>query len=660
MQLFMIALAVLVVGGLASTICGPSRLASRLGAGSAIAGSLLGLAVALIVLATGQTDSLQYAWSMPGGSFSIGMDALSAFFLIPVFGLSALAALYGNEYLHPYLGKKNLGPHWFFYNLLVAGLAIVIVARNGLLFLIAWEVMSLAPFFLVTFDDDKESVRSAGWTYLIAAHLGAVPLLVFFIILGNQAGSMDFSAMGSLAGLSPALAGVLFVLAVLGFGTKAGFIPLHVWLPEAHPAAPSHVSAVMSGVMIKAGIYGLIRVLMFLGPPPPWWGDLFIAVGLVSGLLGILFAAAQHEVKRFLAYSSIENIGIISLAMGLGLIGRSYNIPFLAAAGFAGALLHVLNHSIFKGMLFMGAGSVLHSTGTARIDRLGGLLKKMPVTGAAFLVGAVAICGLPPLNGFVSEFIIYFTGIQAGITMDGGPAVAAWATVTGLALIGGLAVASFTKVFGTVFLGEPRSKYAEHAHEAGWGMRVPMMVLATLCLVIGLSSPLIVSAISGPVSVAAGMPENVVSPEFGQTAGYMGYIVIASVVFIVLSFGVYILRARLLSGRSVGSAGTWDCGYARPTSRMQYTASSFAEPITTMMASVLRINSRVFPPNGLFPRAASFSTDVPGGAREFIYQPLFSWVAANFRRFRWLQHGKIHLYALYIAVTLVVFLLWKL
>ena len=376
---FLSSLAILLLGGLSALLTGRSpRLSNAVGVGTAVTGCALGLVFAVYALLSGGYPSLTLRWDVPFGSFSLGVDQLSAFFLVPVFLLPGLAAIYGGEYMRPWLGRKPLGPHWFFYNLLIAGMAVVVSARDGLLFLIAWEVMSLAPFFLVTFEDEKESVRSAGWTYLVAAHLGALPLLALFITLGGAAGSLSFDGFLAAVQSGGVSTGVIFVLALVGFGTKAGFIPLHVWLPEAHPAAPSHVSAVMSGVMIKTGIYGIMRVLTFLGPPPAWWGVTLICIGLVSGVAGVLFAIAQHDLKRLLAYSSVENIGIISLGLGLGLLGQSLGSPLLTVLGYSGALLHVLNHSMFKGLLFLGAGSVLHAAGTVKLERLGGLAKKMP------------------------------------------------------------------------------------------------------------------------------------------------------------------------------------------------------------------------------------------------------------------------------------------
>ena len=390
---------------------------------------------------------------------------------------------------------------------------LVVVARNGVLFLMSWELMSLASFFLVTLEDEKESVRRAGWIYLVAMHLGTAFLLAMFLLLGKNAGSLDFERLSTAAAPS----GVFFLLAVIGFGTKAGFIPMHVWLPEAHPAAPSHVSAVMSGVMIKTGIYGLLRMLTLLGPPPAWWGWTLVAIGVVSGILGVLYALSQHDLKRLLAYHSVENIGIIAMGLGVGVLGISYENPTMAALGFTGGLLHVVNHAVFKSLLFLGAGSVLHATGTGELDRLGGLLKRMPVTGATFLIGAAAISGLPPLNGFVSEFLIYL-GAVAGLGSQAHIAPA-WPlmsvlVVGGLALIGGLAAACFTKAFGIVFLGEPRSDEAAHAHEAGAAMRWPMVVLAGLCVLIGLAAPLWPLVLQP--AVAAVLPENMSEAADGK------------------------------------------------------------------------------------------------------------------------------------------------
>ncbi|MBI4616366.1 MAG: hypothetical protein HY720_22335 [Planctomycetes bacterium] len=660
MGLLLAAILLLVLGGSAALLLSQSpRAATAAGVGGAVAGAALGLTAAVRVLATSARESIHLPWNVPYGSFSVEIDALSAFFLLPILGLSALAAIYGAGYLSGHT-RKSLGASWFFYDLLVASMAMVVVARNGVLFLVAWEAMAVSSFFLVTTDHEKESVRLAGWTYLVAAHLGTAFLLVLFLLLGREAGSLDFDDFGVLAARSPELAGVVFLLALVGFGTKAGFVPFHVWLPEAHPAAPSHVSAVMSGVMIKTGIYGLVRTLAWLGPPPAWWGWLLTAVGLVSGVLGVLFALAQHDLKRLLAYHSVENIGIIAMGLGLGLLGTTYGLPALAVLGFAGALLHVANHALFKGLLFLGAGAVAQSTGTREIEEMGGLLKRMPATGLAFLVGAVAISGLPPFNGFVSEFLIYLGAFQGTVRAGPAAAVPAVGAIAGLALIGGLAAACFTKAFGIVFLGEPRSKHAGDAREVGLAMKIPMLVLAAGCLAVGLLGPECVGALAQAVEDVAPLPPGEVRGTLAGAGGPLLAVSLAFCGFLVLAGGLALLRRRLLAGREVGTTVTWDCGYARPTPRMQYTASSFAQPLVTLFASVLRPRRELPRVDVPFPSKTAFASRTPDVLEALIYRPVFAGIGRGLARLRWLQHGRVQLYVLYIALTLVVLLAWQL
>lgn len=658
MPLILIAAFLLVLSGLLALLTSRSaKLSGMFGAGGAVVGCLVGLVQPFRVLLGGGTEAWVRVWSVPFGSLSIEIDLLSAFFLLPILGLSALSAIYGQEYLAVWRGRKALGGSWLFFNTLVASMILVVIARNAVLFLVAWELMSVTSFFLVTFEHDKEDVRRAGWTYLVATHIGTAFLFALFILLGRSAGSLDFSTFGS---APSAAAGVLFLLAVIGFGTKAGFMPLHVWLPEAHPAAPSHVSAVMSGVMIKTGIYGLFRVLIFLGPPPPWWGMMLIGIGLSSGILGVLFALAQHDLKRLLAYHSVENIGIIALGLGLGLLGWSYDQPAVAIAGFAGALLHVINHAVFKGLLFLGAGAVAHSTGTRDIEQLGGLLKRMPWTGATFLIGAAAISGLPPLNGFVSELLIYLGAFKGALSDQPGVTIPALGLVLGLALIGGLAAACFAKAFGIIFLGEPRSEHAAHAHECGRAMRIPMAVLAAVCVGIGLVAPLAcrlaIRVIGGAIAINAADLEIVRS----NLNSILTLLVVASVALIVLVAGLVIVRRRLLAGREVTEAGTWDCGYLKPDARMQYTASSFAQPLTALFHGVLGTRERVSAPKGLFPKTAFFASDTVDVFKERLFKPIFLAIESAIARMRWIQHGRLQLYVLYIAVVLLVLLIWTL
>jgi formate hydrogenlyase subunit 3/multisubunit Na+/H+ antiporter MnhD subunit len=658
MPLFLWGLVIIFAGGLASLFSGRRPgLATFLGSVSAVVGSIVAAITAFNVLLTGSTESLRLNWSVPSGSFFIQIDPISALFLIPILGLTAIAAIYGAEYLWAYRENKNLGVPWFFYNLLLAGMMLVVVARNGLLFLVAWEIMSLAPFFLVTFEYEKPMVRQAGWIYLIATHIGTAFLIVFFILLGRQAGSLDFDKISE---IPSSLASILFVLAVIGFGTKAGFMPLHVWLPYAHPAAPSHVSAVMSGVMIKTGIYGLVRALTLLGMPPVWWCWALIAIGAISGVLGVLFALAQHDLKRLLAYHSVENIGIITIGLGVGLLGINMNSPTLAILGFGGGLLHVINHAVFKGLLFLGAGAVLHSSGTGHIDLLGGLIKRMPWTAFTFLVGSIAISGLPPLNGFISEFLIYLGVFKNGFAGGFESIIPALFVIGSLALIGGLALACFTKAFGVIFLGEPRSNYAKQAHEVGLFMKSSMVILAALCVLLGICSPWVIKSAENVIFEITSIPLETIQAELAATSAVLTNIVIVSLVLLGLTAIFAVLRALTLSSRGIREAGTWDCGYARPDARMQYTAASFAQPLTDLFKMFLRSLKKISPIKDIFPAQSAFHTDTSDISEKYMYQPLFSWVSSSFSRLRWLQQGRLQIYILYIALTLWILLIWKL
>lgn len=661
MFLILISTGLLCLFGLVSLLArNDARWSNIFGAGGAVIGCITGFIPAVGVLWTGKAEALRYAWNVPYGSFSVQIDSLAAIFLAPIFLLCALAALYGSSYMAASDGRKSPGGFWFFFNILSASMGMVTIAANGLLFLMAWEIMALSSFFLVTWEDEEESVRRAGSIYLIATHLGTAFLLILFLLLCHSAGtgSLDFDGFVSARALMAPMADAIFLLAVIGFGAKAGFIPFHVWLPEAHPAAPSHVSAVMSGVMIKTGIYGLVRTISFIGTPAPWWGWLLIGIGLVSGILGVLFALAQHDLKRLLAYHSVENIGIIALGLGLGLLGAASGAPALAVLGFGGALLHVINHSLFKGLLFLGAGAVLHATGTREIDELGGLLKRMPWTAATFLVGAVAICGLPPLNGFISEFLIYMGAFRAvGLT-----GVAAWgaAVIIGLALIGGLAAACFTKAFGVVFLGEPRSAAATKGHEAGLAMRIPMILAAACCVLIGVFAPQVVRVTSRAAGIVTNVKPLELYAQIDAATGPMTYVVLIAGVFALAIVVLGLARRMLLAGRTVTESGTWDCGYARPSASMQYTASSFAQPLTGMFEAFLRPKVHYTKPAGLFPVNASFHSTTDDLFLEKFYLPVFrafEWCAM---KLRFLQAGRVQFYILYIGLTLFILLIWNL
>lgn len=663
MSLLLLAMGIWVGSGLVALFFpNHSRLATGMGAWGLITGSILAVFPTVRVLMGGAVGESRLPWNVPGGSFFIQLDVLSAWFILPMLVLLVAAAIYAVDYMPAFQGR-HLGVPAFFFNLLATSMVMVVLARNAVLFLMAWEVMSIASFFLVTFEDENPAVREAGWVYLIATHLGTASIFALFVLMGREAGSMDFdkwAAVGALGTWPGGMAGVMFILAVIGFGTKAGIMPFHVWLPEAHPAAPSHVSAIMSGVMIETGVYGVLRMLTYLGTPAAWWGWLLLGVGLVSGILGVINALAQHDLKRLLAYSSVENVGIMTIGMGVGVLGVSMAAPGVAILGFSACLLHVANHAMFKGLLFLGAGSVLHGTGTRELDRLGGVLKKMPVTGLCFLVGVVAICGLPPMNGFIGEVVLLMAGYKAATTLEMSRAIAGVAVILGLGLISGLAVVCFTKVFGIVFLGEPRCREEQHAHESGGWMRAGMGILVCACICASLGAPFIVHK---ACEIGAGMARYDQGMTVLNLAAFSNAMPLVTLVFVVFGLLIALLawaRSRLLAGRRVEAAATWGCGYVASSPRIQYSGSSFVQPVTMLYRLVLRMRSRYSAPKGYFPRHSSFSSETPDVWQRVVYGPAFSRMAGWLSKLRWLQQGQVQLYVLYMAATLLVLLIWKL
>lgn len=659
MTAFLAALALYAAGGAAAlATAAKPRLALRLGAAGAAAGGALGTWAALCALLSGPAPALELPWSLPLGALRLAADPLSAAFLVPIFALSGLFAVYGVGYLDAWAGKKWLGGQAFFYNLLSISMALVVLARDGVLFLAAWEVMSLASFFLVAFEHERPDVREAARTYLIAMHLGAFFLFGFFLLLARETGSTALEPVGPGA-LAAGTAAGLFALALVGFGTKAGLWPLHVWLPKAHPAAPSHVSALMSAVMIKTGLYGLCRTLWLLGGARPSWALALLAVGAASGMLGILFALVQRDLKALLAYSSAENAGIIALGLGIGAAGSALGQPLVAAAGYAGALLHVWNHGLFKGLLFLGAGSVLHAAHTGEIDRLGGLAGRMPWTGGAFLVGAAAIAGLPPLNGLASEWLLYGALFRAGTALDGVWGLAPLAAAAALALMGGLALAAFAKAAGAVFLGEPRTAQAAAAHEGGWLLKGPLVLLAALCLAAGLAP----AALAGALGRAVAVLDPAAGAALGQAAGWtapLARVGLASALLLALGGALLGLRRALLSGRAVAASPTWDCGYAAPTARMQYTGSSFAAPAGEVFDGVLRSTVVFDAPEGFFPRTGRYESRGDDAAEAHLWRPVFAGAGGALDRLRFLQGGRLQHYLLFLLLALVALLAWAL
>jgi hydrogenase-4 component B len=609
----------------------------------------VGLTGCVLALQAGKVQTSVFFWPAAGNSV-VGADALSVFFLVPIFLMGLLGSIYGLGYWPQIEHRRNGRKVRLFWGLMVAGMALVTIAQHAMAFLLGWEVMAIAAYFLISAEDDKAQCRKAGLIYLIATHLGTLSLFAMFALWRCATGS--FSLQPAEANeLGVGTMNAIFLLSLIGFGVKAGIMPLHFWLPSAHANAPSHVSAILSGVVIKMGIYGLLRILMLLPNPPAIWGGTILVLGAVDGVLGVAFAIAQHDLKRLLAYHSIENIGIILMGLGLAMLGRSFEQPEWVVLGLAGCLLHVWNHGLFKSLLFLCAGSVIHAAKTREIDRLGGLAKKMPWTSAMFMIGAVAICGLPPLNGFISELFIYL-GLFRGLTENGPWASATVLAAPALALIGALAVACFVKVFGIAFLGEARTKEAAHAHETPFSMRGPMIVLAACCVLIGLApflaSPLLDSVIGTWMPEVKSLDLHLATFVPLKTIGIVSISLVASIaVLAILSAVCFKVTNRV---------GTWDCGYARPTPKMQYTASSFAQMIVSLFGFVLRPREHRPAVNSLFPAPSKMESHVDDAVFDRLLEP----IGDRARRFvdwvRTFQRGMTQHYVLCILITVILML----
>jgi hydrogenase-4 component B len=618
-----------------------------------VSGAAMGLSIVLSSAMFDLPIELRAPWRVPGGEIHVEIDGISALFLLPIFFVSAAGSIYGLGYYaqseHADGGRKLS----CFYGLLTSGLALLVVSKNMLLFVMGWEIMALSAFLVLTTEDRDRSVREAGFLYLAATRASTLCLIAFVAVLFALNGSFLFAPPPATS--PPALVTAAFILGLVGFGIKAGVMPLHVWLPDAHARAPSHVSAIMSGVLIKAGIYGMVRTCTLLDAPPLWWGELVLLLGAVSGVLGVAFAIGQHDIKRLLAYHSVENIGIITIGLGLATIGASLHRPDLILLGVGGALLHVVNHGLFKALLFLAAGSVIHATHTREIDLLGGLAKKMPRTALAFLVGAVAICGLPPLNGFVSELMIYLGLLRSFTSGSGDTFVAAALGAPALALIGALAVACFVKIFGAVFLGESRSAHTAAAVEAERSMTLPMALLAGACASIGgvpiVVAPLLTRAASSfSASSAGGEPLLAMAPFHAVTLG--------NALLVVLVAGLALAGLRWTRAGAT-SAVTWDCGYAAPRPTMQYTSSSFAEMIVRLFGIVLRPHVDRPVLGSLFPRGGRFSSHVGDPVLDEAVVPLSTLFARVATSLRWLQAGRVQVYLLYVLVFVLLLLLWR-
>jgi hydrogenase-4 component B len=603
-----------------------------------------------------------------GGGLALRLDPLGAFFLM-VIGVGAIpAALYGWGYSATYEnGTVSLGLLGAMFNLFLLTMSLVTLADNVFIFLLMWEGMSLTSYFLVITEADQERTRNAGLWYIAMTHVGLMMLAAAFLLFAGAANLGAFNELRALApALTPGVRNAVFVLGFLGFGSKAGVVPLHVWLPRAHPAAPSHVSALMSGVMIKMGVYGLLRLTLdLLGGGPAWWGGLVLGVGVVSALLGVLYALMEHDLKRLLAFHSVENIGIILIGIGAGLMFHRYGLMPLAALGFVGALYHVLNHAAFKGLLFLGAGSVLHATKTRNMEEMGGLIKRMPWTALFFLIGAAAISALPPLNGFVSEWLV-FQSLLGGVNIPVPEVAVIMPVAVGLlALTSGLAAACFVKAFGITFLALPRSAEAARAHESPLSMRLGMALLALACIGLGVAPFAVVPILGRTLAGLGGLPDTraqfTLNLSLQTPAGFgqMSPTLIACGLLFLIGLTSLLLRLFHLNCQPRLS-DSWGCGRVGQSARMEYTATAFAEPLRRVFAEIYRpmkeLTVDFHPGSKYFVQSIQYRSEITPWFEQSLYRPFLQSATFVAQQVRRLQAGSLHLYLLYMAVALAVLL----
>ncbi|MBA4373726.1 MAG: hydrogenase 4 subunit B [Thermodesulfovibrio sp.] len=633
--------------------------------------SALTTAAGVMTVWRGTSEQFVLLIGLPDLPFHLRLDPLAGFFLTVIGLLSVFVSIYSAGYLKGFAGQRPVTRLVVFYCLFLAGMFMVVLADDALFFLISWEVMAAASYFLVMFEDERAENRRAALLYLVVAHVGAIAILLSFGVMAGLATGFEsfsgytFDAMRQ-ATFPVAGATAAFLLAFFGFAAKAGMVPLHVWLPEAHPVAPSNISALMSGVMLKTAIYGIIRITFdLLRVFPWWWGAIVLFLGIVSAVMGILYAVMEKDLKRLLAYSSVENIGIILVGIGLSMVFSSFKLPVLAALAMTAALYHVLNHAMFKGLLFMGAGAVLHATHERNMEHMGGLIHRMPWTAALFLVGCVSISALPPFNGFVSEWLLFQAfllspSLPSPLMKLFMPLAAAL-----LALTAALAAATFVKAFGVSFLGQWRGQRQHTVHEADWSMRSGMILAAAACLFLGVFPTVLIDwmdivpeqLVGGRLSMSATASGWLwLTPVASERASYSGILVFIAAIVV---YGLVYIVLHVKPGR-IHRGPVWDCGFERLTSRMQYNATSFAMPLRRVFGFVVNIKESVTlvpqSAHAAFPKRLQYHLRIRDHVWNVLYTPIAGasfWLARKVGR---LQQGRIQSYLIYSFLTILVLL----
>jgi len=583
------------------------------------------------------------------GPVAIKVDALSAWFILIINFTMTTGIFYGLGYMKRYADQRNsITLHAIAFLLLHFALVSLCAIQNAMVFLLFWELMALSAFVLITFEHEKKETLRAGINYLIHSHVSIIFLMLGFMYVAFKTGSYSFSAIADFAQHQSTTAGIaLFLTFFIGFSIKAGFVPFHTWLPYAHPVAPAHISAIMSGVVIKIGIFGMLRMLLLINSDYTTIGFIILFASILSGVYGVMLAIIQHNLKRLLAYHSIENIGIIGMGIGIGTIGLGLHNEVLAILGFGGGLLHVLNHSLFKSLLFYGAGNVYLATHTVAIEKLGGIIKKMPRTAILFLIAALAISGLPPFNGFVSEFLIY-SGLYGWIGSGSiGTLVVVLFSLLSLVLIGGLALLCFTKAFSIVFLGNSRHVDIEEVHEQGKLQLIPMYFVGLLMLLIGFFPVMFLRLLEQPIAlftqtigtVPQLIPVNITNALY--TFGWAGLL------FVFLVIAVWLLRRWVSRNKPVEIGPTWGCAYPTSSVKLQYTANSFARSYSKLAKPMLDIGKKEIAITEVFPSKKHYETHTYDKIERYFIDKLIKLIKVVTGWFLFLQNGRLQRYILY-------------
>ncbi len=632
------------------------KIAKNVGPVSTILGSILGIVVVVVALcnpALPRTFSI--ATALPLLDMCFNLDNLSIWFLLPLFWLSGSCTIYGMGYCNQLSSKRSVF-HWLLWNGLVVSMVGILIAAHALVFLLAWELMAITSGLLIFAHHENQKTRFGAWVYLLSTHVSAIFVLILIVSLGNDAHSFFFSDMVG----SPEKSSLLFMCALIGFGVKAGFFPFHVWIPKTYPAAPTHVTALMSGITIKMGLFGLLRFIPLCGVLPEWFGFALLCIGAVSTLYGILSASGQTNILKILAFSSVENIGIITLGLGLGYIGQWYGNVALATLGYCAALIHIVNHSCIKSLLFLAGGTIVSLYKTSNIEEMGGLFKRCGPLGWLFCCGALAIIGFPPLNGFISESILIFATYTGLFAHPDSVSLSSTLLLCIIAIASGVAALSFARAFGCIFLGEPRSAQCSQVKTVSLPLQSGMIVLALGCCLLVAIAPFSIGLLLRVVQdtmLWEMSPELVATKNSLQT--FVTALSLGCAGFGVLFLAFFFVRKNAYRNKVTGQGLTWDCGYGTPTQRMQYTATSFSKEIILLGRHLLFLQVKKTPVSGHFPTQSSWHQKIPESLFSRVYTPLVKNSARMLSKLKWIQDGRMHMYILYIALTLVALFIWS-